>query len=158
MRSATVKAPLLPRLERSSLVRGLRFGCVGLSGVAVDTAVLWALTAYLHMHYLLAALFAAECAILTNFLLHDTWTFAGRRRGGRLLPRLASFHAVAAGSLLISVGGLPVVRSLLPVHLLVANLFALGAATLWNFSMSTAWVWRAARPAPALVIGEAVHE
>jgi putative flippase GtrA len=127
---------LLRRLDRP-----LRFGVVGASGIVVNSAILWVFVRELHLAVTLGSLIATEAAILSNFLLNDRWTFRDaneRSLGGRLLR----FNGVALGGVAITAGVLTALTSYTHLHLLIANLLAVGAATFWNYAVNSRWTWR----------------
>jgi glycosyltransferase XagB len=123
--------------------RGLRFGLVGLSGALVNSAVLWLLALVVGMPTVLASLLATEAAVLSNFALHDRWTFGARGYRHGLGRRLLRYHGVAAGGAVITVSLLTLLTARDTLPLLLANLVAIAAATLWNYSASARWAWAA---------------
>jgi dolichol-phosphate mannosyltransferase len=138
---------LLTAGRRAELRRMVRFGCVGLVGVLVNSALLWLLTERAQLYYVASSALATEGAILTNFALHHHWTFAALGEGEPVLAKLAKYNAVALGGLLLTVGTLVALTSLLRLHYLVANLLAVGVGTAWNYGASRRWAWRT--PAPS---------
>jgi putative flippase GtrA len=108
-------------LSRGHLVRLVKFGVVGLSGVFVNMAVFelcyryvlsdvtsfWGLSLFLETleeQRLFAANFAGlVVSIFTNFLLNDRWTWGDRHKGGvpDWLARLVKYYvsASAAGAI-----------------------------------------------------------
>src|SRR5437764_11858159 len=123
------------------LARPLRFGLVGVSGIVVNSAILWALVRELHLAVLLGSLLATEAAILSNFLLNDRWTFRDMRERS-FTQRLLRFNGVALGGMAITAGILTALAGYTHLHLLVANLLAVGAATGWNYVVNSRWTWR----------------
>lgn len=123
------------------LARPLRFGVVGLSGIVVNSAILWVLVRELHLAVTLGSVLATEVAILSNFLLNDRWTFRGARERS-FMQRLVRFNGVALGGMAITVGILTTLASYTHLHLLFANLLAVGAATGWNYLVNSRWTWR----------------
>jgi dolichol-phosphate mannosyltransferase len=123
--------------------RFVRFGLVGGSGVLVNNAVLLGLVELLRVAPVPAAVAATECAIISNFLLNDRWTFADARRvSGRSWPRrFASYNLLTLGGLVLSVGVLAALHGLAGVHYLVANIVGIGAGTLWNYGSNHQWTW-----------------
>jgi dolichol-phosphate mannosyltransferase len=134
-----------PAIQR--LVRPLRFGLVGLSGLVVNTAILWLLAHGAGLPIPLAGVLATELAILNNFILNDRWTFWASAHQRSLGRRLLRFNGVALGGLVISTGLLTLLTTYAHLHLLLANLLAVGSATGWNYVVNTRWTWRASRPA-----------
>ena len=120
--------------------RPLRFGIVGVSGVVVNSAILWALVRELHLALLLGSLLATEVAILSNFLLNDRWTFRGVSERS-FTQRLLRFNGVALGGMAITAGILTALASYTHLHLLIANVLAVGAATGWNYVVNSRWTW-----------------
>jgi dolichol-phosphate mannosyltransferase len=122
-----------------------KFGIVGATGVAANTAVLWLLTHGLALHYLVASPIAIEIALCSNYLLNNNWTFLDRRAGFVNRNGLARYHAVSLGGMAINIAILHALVTWLGLPVIVANLAGIGIATLWNFSLSVSWTWR---PAP----------
>jgi len=114
---------------------------VGLSGVAVNSAILWALVQEAHLAVLLASVVATETAILSNFLLNDRWTFRGQPCQRSFAQRLLRFNGVALGGMAITAGVLAALTVYGHLHLLAANLLAVGAAMAWNYSVNSRWTW-----------------
>jgi putative flippase GtrA len=128
-------------------VRLARFGAVGLSGVAVNTAALWLLAKGAGLPLPAASAIATEIAILSNFALNDAWTFRHAPRQAGLLGRLLRFNAVSLGGLLLTVATLfGLTRVGWP--LLPANTVAVSCAVAWNYLANSRWTWRT-RSSPA---------
>ena len=115
---------------------------IGTSGVGVNFAVYWALVRLARWPIPLAGALAALCAMTSNFLLNDRFTWR-ERGGGRLGVRAGRFLLVSATRVLISTTVLALIHPFL--HYLLANLVASGAAVAWNFTMNDHWTWAAKR-------------
>ncbi len=135
------------RLTARGMWRLVRFACVGLLGVVVNSTVLWLLTDAAHVYYLPSSVVATELAILCNFTLNHTWTFASLHDTDSIFTKLAKFNGVALGGLLLTVSSLFVLTRIFGLHYLIANLFAVGTAAVWNYTISRHWIWSAADPA-----------
>jgi putative flippase GtrA len=122
--------------------RPIRFGLVGVSGVAVNTAILWGLVWGAGLPVLLGSVLATETAILSNFLLNDRWTFRAAVRQGSFVRRLLRFNGVALGGMAITTAVLSALTIYGHLHLLLANLLAVGAAMVWNYVVNSRWTWR----------------
>lgn len=125
--------------------RLVRFGLVGASGVLVNYALLYLLAEAAGLNHLVAAALATEGAILSNFVLNNRWTFRDRRTGVTWVRRALRYNFFVLGGLAISVGVLAALTELAGLHYMFANLFAIGAGTLWNYAASYRWTWT---PAP----------
>ena len=125
-----------PRLRRMA-----RFGVVGASGTAVNTAMLWLLARLGGLPIALASLLATEVAIINNFLLNDIWTFRANARERPLMQRLFRFNFVALGGMAITVSIVYVATSIAHTGLIAANLLAACVTLLWNYMASSRWIW-----------------
>jgi putative flippase GtrA len=136
VRAREVRAMLASR-------RLIQFSFVGATGVGVNTAVLYLLVQAGHLHYMVAAAIASEVAIISNFNFNDQWTF--RDVGSRLswLERLLRYNAIAVGGILVTLAVLAALTLTLGMPYLVANLFAIAAATIWNYLASSSFAWHA---------------
>jgi glycosyltransferase XagB len=121
--------------------RAVRFACVGLVGVGVNSLVLWLLTEWAHVYYLISSVFATSAAILSNFVVNHVWTFADVHTSEPTLLRMAKFGAVSIGGLLLSVTALFCLTHFLGMPYLVANTGAIGAGVLWNYAGNRRWTW-----------------
>jgi putative flippase GtrA len=122
------------------LARPVRFGLVGVSGVVINSTIVWALAQGLHMAIPAASALATEAAIVSNFLLNDRWTFAAAQGQGAL-ARFLRFNGVALGGMLITIGILTLLTHYARAELLPANLAAISAATIWNYLANSRWTW-----------------
>ena len=129
------------QIHAQRIGRPLRFGLVGLSGIAVNSAVLWALVRTAGLPVALGSLFATEIAIISNFILNDRWTF--RAADSNWPARLLRFNGVALGGMALTALLLTLMMHSLHLPLLVANVLAVGAATVWNYVANSRWTWSA---------------
>jgi dolichol-phosphate mannosyltransferase len=121
----------------------VRFGLVGASGVLVNTALLYLFTEIGGANALVAAVFATEASILSNFALNDRWTFRNSNPGTSVAQRALRYNSIAIGGLAVSIAVLATLTHFLDLYYLFANLFAIGAATLWNYAANRSWNWPA---------------
>lgn len=122
--------------------RALRFALVGLAGVVINSAILWAVVSFTPLPLLIASGIATEAAIIHNFLLNDRWTFRDRAGSASRMIRLARFNSVALGGIVITMGLLVTLTSWVGLPLLAANLLAIGGGTIWNYLVNSWWTWR----------------
>ncbi len=118
--------------------RWITFNLVGVSGVAVQLAVLTGLLT-LDLHYLSATGLAVEAAVLNNFFWHEHWTWNDRTEvahAGRV-SRLVRFN--------LTVGSISIAQNLifmklfvgyLGVDYLAGNLCSITVCSLINYFLS----------------------
>jgi len=121
----------------------IKFGLVGLSGIVVNMGVLWYLTEFVGLFYLVSSLFAIELSILNNFVWNDLWTFKGTRQPwlSSRWHRIISFHVVSAGGLVINMGVLYFLTSIVGVYYLTSNIIGIMVGFGWNFLLNRNITW-----------------
>lgn len=124
--------------------RFVKFCIVGASGVVVNMGLLYVLTEQAGLYYLVSSAIAIECSFVSNFILHELWTWrgVGQPGAGHRLKRLAKFHIVYGIGLGINLSLLYTLTEYVDIYYILSNLIAIGAATLWNFWWSAKWTWR----------------
>jgi putative flippase GtrA len=122
--------------------RWVKFSVVGIAGLMVQLAVLWAFTRFAHIGPMIATALAVEAALLHNFVWHEMWTWRGAEPSGRWL-RFWRFHA-ATGAISIASNTILTMsfQKALGIPLLVANVLAVGVTALLNFALADLWVFR----------------
>jgi dolichol-phosphate mannosyltransferase len=118
-----------------------RFGLVGMSGVVVNYTLLYLFADVGDLNHLLAASVATEAAILSNFTINNLWTFRYTRPTTSWKRRALQYNLFCLGGLVISVFVLAMLTYLVNMHYLFANIFAIGAATSWNYGANRYWTW-----------------
>lgn len=129
---------------RSEVRLALRFAVVGLVGVGVNSVVLWLLTERGAVYYLISSVVATEIAIVSNFFLNHTWTFAGAKDDRPIHGRLLTFNVFSLGGLILTVTALFLLKQFVGIPYLMANLVAITAGAAWNYVASRRWTWRSA--------------
>jgi len=121
------------------------FSAVGLTGVALHLAVLWAAFAVLGAGFLASQALATWVAMTSNFLLNNAVTYGDQRlRGRRLWRGLVTFYlACGVGALInLALADWLYLRS---VTYWVAGLSGAVVAAVWNFFTTASLTWGAAR-------------
>lgn len=125
-------------VHRPSWARLVRFGVVGLSGVVVNLALVRLFLGELHWSAFLASALACEVSIGNNFLWNNRWTFGQRVIS---LARFVRFNLASLGGLAITTLVFTLLLQRFGLNYLLADLFAIGVATVWNFGASVLWTW-----------------
>lgn len=132
--SRIVKTLLSRSRPPGAVSRALVFGVVGLTGLAVNTALMWLLAdGRLGLNYLVAAIIATQGSSTWNFALTDSLVYRGPKRytpARRWLAVLGLNNAVL-------VARIPLLAALvtgLGMHYLAANLITLSLGFLVRFS------------------------
>ncbi len=128
--------------HRARLGRVLRFGLIGLSGTAVNTAALAVVTGVAGLHYVAGAVFATQASTTYNFALTNHFVFAddGHHRFGPL-ARYVQFSAVSNSMLLLRVP-IIVVLTTLGLHYLASNVVSMLVLFVVRFVVADQIIWR----------------
>ena len=124
---------------RSRFGRLLRFAAVGLSGLFVNQAALWAATDGIGIHYVVSAILATQLSTAWNFALSEWWVFKAERAGR--WTRLFWFSVMNNAWLAARVPFLFVLTEWAGLHYLLSNFIALSASTLARFAIADTWIW-----------------
>jgi len=119
---------------------------VGFSGVFVNMAVLYVLREIFNLELTRSLIFAAELAIISNFLWNDLWTFGdiSKRQPGKRqrLKRLLKFNTICLMGLILNVLLVNVLFNVFGMNAYLANLIAIATVALWNFWINMKLSWR----------------
>lgn len=121
-----------------------KFGLVGISGIFVNTGLLYALTEYAGLYYLVSGIFAIEASIVTNFLLNDFWTFEGgiKSRISQKWKRFLSFQVVSVLGVIINLAVLFLLTEFIGLWYILSNIAGIFVAFIWNFFVNRNFTWR----------------
>lgn len=128
--------------------RFIRFGLVGLSGVFIDMVMFYLLSdpTTLALGLTRSKIFAAETAVINNFLWNDLWTFSdisSHQKGNRQrLKRFIKFNVICLMGLILNVLMLNFFFNVLGINRYLANLIAIAIVTVWNFWINLKLSWR----------------
>jgi dolichol-phosphate mannosyltransferase len=131
----------LARLRSAGVGRFNRFAVVGLTGLAVNTIVLAALTDLIGLYYLASAILATQASTGWNYLLTDRWVFSGRDHRRKTWERVTLYFAMNNAALLVRGPILFVLTSMLGVNYLISNFISLALMTLLRFLVADLWIW-----------------
>ncbi|BAZ16543.1 family 2 glycosyl transferase [Calothrix sp. NIES-4071] len=148
LRSSTGRLAQLSHHFNIPIGRFIRFALVGLSGVFVDMTLLYLLSDPTTLNFPLtrSKILASEIAIYNNFLWNDIWTFGDisrqQKQWHQRIKRLLKFNIICLAGLVINVFVLNILFNKFGINRYVANLIAIGIATIWNFWINLKLSWR----------------
>ncbi len=124
--------------------RFISFTFVGISGIVVNSAILYYAKEYLYVPIPIASLIAIQIAIFNNFFWNHRFTWTDREMKG--------FHAIRTGLIRFTLvswiaGGLNWIILLLlhhyaGIHYILANLIAIFIASILNYFLNDLWTFR----------------
>jgi dolichol-phosphate mannosyltransferase len=127
-------------------VRLLKFAVVGLSGVIVNMGMLYLLTEYLGLLYIISSIIAIEISIISNFFLNDLWTWKDRVKK-RFLERFFQYHiSVGLTAILANWLILLILTEFFNIYYLISNLIGIAVGTFANFVVNDLWTFQKRTP------------
>ncbi|HLC24372.1 MAG TPA: GtrA family protein [Nitrosopumilaceae archaeon] len=126
------------RLGRISLFakHAFKYYLVGASGVLVNLGILFALTEFVGLWYLLSSTIAIYVSITSNFLLNKTWTFRDTAIKQRDFLMYGKFIGVSLVGMGIQLGFNYMFVEKLSVYYLLAALISIMIASSVNFVLN----------------------
>jgi len=128
------------------IVRFVKFGIVGGSGIFVNMGGLWFFTEVVGFYYLISSVLAIALAMISNFIWNDLWTWRDRGEPGvkAYLTRMAKFIVVSSIAAYIgNLGILWILTHFFHIYYLISNLVGIGVGTVLNYSVNNIWTFRA---------------
>ena len=122
--------------------RVIKFSIVGGIGVLVNMGILYVLTEYFYIVYLISSIFAIELSIISNFLLNDIWTWSERKKK-KFYQRFIQYHITAGITAFLANWVLLVLLTEgVGIYYLISNLIGIGVGMLSNFILNDIWTFR----------------
>jgi dolichol-phosphate mannosyltransferase len=136
-------------LKIQKFSRIIKFGTVGISGIFVNSAILFFLTEIVRIDYRLSAISAIEISILNNFLWNSVWTWKDHKASGyaSVLRRLFKFHlSCIFTAFFINYGLLVLLTELFKIPYMISNLIGIATGSTVNYLTSHFWVFQHNKP------------
>ena len=135
---------ILDRLPR----RFIKFSIVGGSGVIVNMGLLYLLTEFAHLYYMISSLIAIEVSIICNFVLNDLWTWSDRKHqtGSGYLGRMMKYNiSGATASILGNFITLTILTEGFGLYYMASNFIGIGVGVLVNYFLNDRWTYKTKR-------------
>ncbi len=130
-------------MNKDFLMRFIRFGIVGGSGIVVNSAILWFLHERLGLSVALASPVAIAVAVVNNFILNNYWTWKQRRKTykHRFTYRLMRYFISTSGGAAINYLTLIALTLFFDVYYFWANIAGILVGSILNFFLAEYWVF-----------------
>ncbi len=122
-------------LTKSMLLKFLKFGIVGFSGVFVDFGITYILKEKVKMQQFLANAIGFSFAATSNYVLNRVWTY--QSQNPEVLIEFSHFFFFSLIGLGINTLILWILVSKFKQNFYLSKLFAIGVVTIWNFLVNT---------------------
>jgi len=127
------------------LIRFIKFGIVGGSGILVNMGFLWFFTEICGLYYLISSILSIALAMISNFIWNDLWTWRDRREPGvkAYFLRMAKFITVSSiAGYVGNLGILWILTHFFHLYYLISNMFGIAVGTVLNYSFNNLWTFK----------------
>jgi len=129
--------PLALNISENMIMKFLKFGCVGLSGVLVDFSITWLCKEVLKIQKYVANAIGFTIAASSNYFLNRIWTFESHNP--QIGIEYIKFLVISLIGLGINTLILWILVSKFKQRFYLSKLFAIAVVTIWNFFMN--WIF-----------------
>ncbi|OPY55192.1 MAG: GtrA-like protein [Methanosaeta sp. PtaU1.Bin112] len=120
----------------------LRFALVGATGALLNLSIIYTLTNYIHIWYMISALVAIESSILWNFYLNTKVTFNYRfQNRSELFAAIFRYHLLSFTSTIINLAALLAFTEFFKIYFMFSEILAIMLAFGINYFISARYVW-----------------
>lgn len=135
------------KVNKRFIIRFIKFGIVGTSGIAVNTSILWLLKGFFEVPLAIAPLFAIGAAVFSNYVLNNYWTWNENKaiRKHNFFHRLWRYYLSASLGALLNYVALLSLTTIFEIHYLIANLFGILLGMTSNFILGEFWVFKSVK-------------
>ena len=123
------------------LLRFIRLGIVGASGMVVDFGVTWLCKEKLHWNKYISNSLGFILAATNNYIWNRLWTF--QSTSDAVAREYTLFFIIALIGLGLNNGIIYLLHERLHLNFYLSKLIAIGCVTIWNFVMNYVFTFRA---------------
>lgn len=117
-----------------------KFAFVGLIGTFVNIFILYILTEYLNVYYIISAFFAFVVAVTINFIFNKIWTFSEKIYES-VVKEYINFFLVSLSALSINIFFLYIFTEYLGIYYIASQIIAIGISLMINFIGNKIWTF-----------------
>lgn len=135
-------------LDKPRILRFIKFGIVGSTGIVVNNGILYTLVTFFHFPTFLASPIAIATAIFNNFSWNDLWTWGENRTQRKFgyFHRLFRYYLSSFLGASINYGVLMIMIYQFHLPLILSNLVGIACGMFFNFLLGEFWVFQNKRP------------
>lgn len=128
-------------LNKSDMIRLVKFCCVGGFGVFIGIGLLFMFTDIFGLFYILSAILSFFIGLIYHYLANNYWTFSDMQNDNLFIGGI-KFMMISILYFLFHLVILFVLTSIFEVYYLVSAMFAILTGFMLKYVLSYFWVWR----------------
>ena len=121
------------------LHRYIKYNLLGSVASGVDILILYMLTRYAGIHYLVSAALSFTAGVLVNHLINILWVF--EKRSCTLRLEIMIIVGISSAGLIATELIVGTMVECCGMHYMAAKLFAFALVSLWNYYSRSKWVF-----------------
>lgn len=122
-------------ITRELVLKFLKFGMVGFSGLVVDFGITWLFKEKIKIERFIANAIGFSVAATSNYFLNRIWTYESHNP--KVMVEFTQFFIIAMMGLVINTIIIWLLDRKFSFNFYLAKLIAIGVVTLWNFMANT---------------------
>jgi len=131
----------MSKLFLNSFIKQLfKFAFVGAIGTIVNLSILYILTEFFHVYYILSEMIAFSAASLNNYILDKIWTFKEEIRE-KIINKYFRFLIISLVALVVNISILFILVEFYEIWYIFAEIGAICCAFLVNFFGNKIWTF-----------------
>lgn len=119
----------------------LKFAIVGVIGTIINLSILYYLTEFANVYYIISEIIAFMLSALNNYILNKIWTFKEKIQE-QIIKKYFQFTSVCLVSLLFNISILFILVEYFNLWYILAELIAIFCSFLINFFGSKLWTFK----------------
>lgn len=129
--------------RNSRLLKFVKFCTVGAVGAVINLSILYSLTEWFRVWYIISAAAAAAVAVTSNYVLNKVWTFKFRTTGKAVVAvSYTKFITVSVFGMGLNLLLLYVFVDRLHIWYIFSQILAISGVAVWNYFGSTMWAFK----------------
>ena len=119
----------------------IKFAIIGILNTIIHLAILYSLTEYFHVYYLISSTIGFIFAVTNSFIFNTLWTFKKNIKE-RIYSRYTKFFIISTIAAIISVSLLYLITELFGIWYVLSQLIATTITLTINFMGNKFWTYR----------------
>ena len=129
-------------LNSNSLLKQLiKFAFVGFTGTIVNLTILYTLTEFFYVYYIISEIIAFFISVINNYILNKIWTFKENIEE-RLIRKYFKYTIICLISLIVNISILFILVEFFGIWYIFAEIVAIMGGFLFNFIGNKLWTFR----------------
>ena len=128
-------------VKKESVRQFIKFAVVGVANTLINLCVLYILTDFFKVYYIISAVFAFVVAVTNSFILNKIWTFKENIKD-RAVKKYWKFFLVSVCALLVNLFFLYLLTDVFKLYYILSQVIAIGISLWINFFGNKMWTFR----------------